>query len=679
MPLPLPILDTRTFDQLVDEGHSIIPGSAPGWTDFNWHDPGITLIDLFAWLVEQESYRLDRVTEAAYRSFLRLVGVRPSPPQVAETVVRFSLAGPGPAAGVVLPAGVQVGSLDGSVVFQTTEALGVSPARLMAVLCGPATAPVDRSTENQGLRTGYFPLGPHPRPGDALYLGFDAPLSDQPMEACLYVWAGEAGTDRETRTRLIAEWNAANDEAREICPRSVVPDVPDWRLHYSARTVWEYYALPGVWTPLSIAVDETRALTLSGRVRFRTPPKDQQTTGGIAGALYAGDYFIRCRLAGGSYECPPEIKGIALNAAGVRHSADVDTTEDLGTSTGRAQQSFQLRRLPVVPHSTKVRVGAVPGAPEMPWYEELNWDRVGPHDRAYTLSPETGQIAFGDGRVGGVPPDGAKITATYQVGGGAAGNVAAGNLEAFPAGIHNAGLVPSWNLLAPVLQVDQPFAACGGADAEPILQAMGRAFTSLTEPRRGVTVADFVSLALATPGVPVARAFALADYDPKFPCFPALGSVTVVVLPQCPEAMPQPGAGFLKAAARYIERRRTITTEVHVIGPDYTTVSVSARLNVQPGTNLQQITQLAQGALADFLNPLRGGPDKNGWPVGRSVYRSDLLALLNALPGVVFVDQLTLQANGGTAIGCDNIGVCSHSVVASGQHRITTSIWRSTK
>src|SRR5215210_5781122 len=91
MPLPLPRLDNRTFDQLVEEGRLTLPRLAPGWTDHNYHDPGITLMDLFAWLVETDLYRLDRTSPAAYRAFLRFVGIEPRPAQVAETVVAFDL------------------------------------------------------------------------------------------------------------------------------------------------------------------------------------------------------------------------------------------------------------------------------------------------------------------------------------------------------------------------------------------------------------------------------------------------------------------------------------------------------------------------------------------------------------------------------------------------------------
>ena len=61
MPIPLPNLDDRAFDDLVAEGQRLIPGPAPSWTDHNPSDPGIAFIELFAYVTEMLLYRADRV------------------------------------------------------------------------------------------------------------------------------------------------------------------------------------------------------------------------------------------------------------------------------------------------------------------------------------------------------------------------------------------------------------------------------------------------------------------------------------------------------------------------------------------------------------------------------------------------------------------------------------------
>lgn len=184
-----------------------------------------------------------------------------------------------------------------------------------------------------------------------------------------------------------------------------------------------------------------------------------------------------------------------------------------------------------------------------------------------------------------------------------------------------------------------------------------------------MTLADFEALALATPGVPVARARALADHHPALPCFPALGNITVVVVPHCPDGRPTPGPDLLLTVKRHLDRRRTLTTELHVIGPTYALVIVHARLHVETRRDAD-LTALAQKALDHFFDPLHGGPEGDGWPIGRDVYRAEVMALLSGLPGVVYVDKFGLQTEGDTEPRCGNLPVCADHLLASGSHRI---------
>lgn len=76
MSLPLQNLDNITFEDLVKEAKSLIPVYSPEWTNFNISDPGITLIELFAWLCEMIMYRIDQVPEQNYKHFLNLLGIK---------------------------------------------------------------------------------------------------------------------------------------------------------------------------------------------------------------------------------------------------------------------------------------------------------------------------------------------------------------------------------------------------------------------------------------------------------------------------------------------------------------------------------------------------------------------------------------------------------------------------
>ena len=132
--IPLPKLDDRKWEDLVHEAVELIPKYCPEWTNHNASDPGITLLELFAWLIEVLLYRLNRVGEKNYLAFLNLVGIDLQPPQPAHTHLTFSLV-PGARNFQVVPAGTSVAtsykSDNAPIVFETTRDLVVLPTSIV--------------------------------------------------------------------------------------------------------------------------------------------------------------------------------------------------------------------------------------------------------------------------------------------------------------------------------------------------------------------------------------------------------------------------------------------------------------------------------------------------------------------------------------------------------------------
>ncbi|WP_433281077.1 putative baseplate assembly protein [Micromonospora sp. CA-244673] len=124
MTLPVPHLDDRAFLDLVTEARERIRASCPDWTDLSAHDPGMALLEAFAYLTEVMIYRLNQLPEKAYVAFLNLLGVTRHPPAAAWADVRFTRTGADRGA-VRVPAGTRVAAARGAdprpVVFVTTE------------------------------------------------------------------------------------------------------------------------------------------------------------------------------------------------------------------------------------------------------------------------------------------------------------------------------------------------------------------------------------------------------------------------------------------------------------------------------------------------------------------------------------------------------------------------------
>ncbi len=148
MALPAPNLDDRRFQDLVDDAKRLVQQRCPEWTDHNVSDPGVTLIEAFAFMTDQLVYRLNRVPDRNYVKFLELIGVRLFPPTAARTDETFWLAAALPET-MKIAAGTQVATVrtetEPSIVVKDTAVLPCSlrgvattlPARTRtSFLCG---------------------------------------------------------------------------------------------------------------------------------------------------------------------------------------------------------------------------------------------------------------------------------------------------------------------------------------------------------------------------------------------------------------------------------------------------------------------------------------------------------------------------------------------------------------
>jgi predicted phage baseplate assembly protein len=727
MYVPLPDLDDRRWTDLVDEGRALIQVYAPVWTDYNFSDPGITLLDLIAWAVEADIYQLDRITEAERRAMLALIGIQLRGPMPSRAAVRFRLLTGTDA--ISLPAGTELAALPAgapATLFRTLDDVVVPTAQLGAVLVTNGAALRDATADwANGKPLALF--GDPPPDNAAAYFGFTALDSAHPLSIAFVFTNPHAGPGE--RRRLL-DWRKEQAQAcsspfTQPCGGSatVQPATPVTPPHHSAVTVWEALTAQGVWTAID-ADDDTRSMTLDGRLRLRfaadVPPLK-------LGRISKPYQWIRCRLSAGKWDAPPVASLVAPNAcfceqatplvdrwpladgvapkgapgAGAIASIavlfnDAGEVSSLDFTDG-AEGAARFRFLGLDEHSVTLealRIGMGDGAPNQwfqlresgladcglrvfthedgsfrEWRRRGGFTASGPADLDYTFDASAVTLRFGDGQNGRVPPPGAVVVIAASGTFGSGGNVAARAIDTLDAGAYNRAVLADFDSIAARLSIENARAATGGVAAETTKHAEGRAVEARETVTRAVTLNDCEALALTTPGTEIARAAARANHHPAFECYQAPGVITLVVVPNMPGPRPTPSDGLLAAVRTWVGSRRVIGTRIEVTGPEYLEVAVNAAVSAARGENRAALTARIVVALNAFFDPLHGGPDGTGWPLGRNVYISEVLQKIDETPGVDHVDSLSLEVPGCGA-QCGDVCLRASALVAAGAHRI---------
>ena len=331
MPLLLPNLDDRTWTDLVSEATALIPVYGPQWTDQNYSDPGITLIELCAWIAEMDIYQLNQISDRERLKFLALVGVVPKPPIPAHVILSLTLAtGIAP---ITLPESLEFSGLDPTGVatrYRLLRASTLAQGTLAAIQFQDPTGFHDLTPvwRRQAVMN---PFGTAPQPGMAIYFGLTAALpASQPVQLFFTFAGSHTGfAERECLVLQLQETKKrCNPASYNPCKQSPCQNnVPtaageptqdstcvDLK-HYGVRTAWEYQASVGgqlQWVAFSDeeGLDETRAFTLDGPVTFTAP---QAMTASSLGAVAKPYYYLRCRFVAGSYDAAPLVENVAFN------------------------------------------------------------------------------------------------------------------------------------------------------------------------------------------------------------------------------------------------------------------------------------------------------------------------------------------------------------------------------
>ncbi|MDH3664380.1 MAG: putative baseplate assembly protein, partial [Alphaproteobacteria bacterium] len=331
----------------------------------------------------------------------------------------------------------------------------------------------------------------------------------------------------------------------------------------------------------------------------------------------------------------------------------------IGTATGGGDQKIQMPATSVDPESLGIEVQRADGLYDR-WQRTDELWAHGRDDKVFSLDSEAGVLTFGDGLRGALPPRGAKVRAALiRFGGGRAGNLPPASLEA---------------IAHPRLIAAQPIATRGGEDAETLDAAEKRIPSRLRHGDRAVTERDFQELALETPGVDLARVIVMPRFRPFQRLSDVPGTVSVMVVPR-PDRLeaPHPRAdrSILFAVRMHLDARRLMGTELHVIGPEYRPIAVSASVKVRDGAAPDRVLADVEAALRAHLAPVApGGREGTGWPLGQTVGNLELEVVIARVAGVEIVYGVNLFKR--------ETGTGGWSLVAvndTGQQRVTLEEW----
>jgi hypothetical protein len=663
MALARPILDDRSYEQLRDELVRRIPVYNREWTDHNAADPGITLLELFAFLGENLLYRFNQVPETTRLEFLDLLDVPLRPAEPARALVALTTEQP---AGVLVEAETELRA--GSVPFELRTETRVLPVAATAV-AKTTVAPPDPEAEPEVF--GFFvstvdALGGLESTEEAVAYRADrvpaepgAPIDfDVTVDGVLWV-AVVAAIDRDPA--ILREELLEADGGPPLLNLGFVPDLtappaaetepcPGEGAPTGVRPV-EWQISSGeldddgapVYRALRVEADSTAGLSREGVVRLRLPARadlagpfalpdpDQAGTGELPPPLDEETeadllFWLRAFRPDGSRF--GKVLWVGANAG---HAEQTRTArpEYLGTGDAQPGQELALVHRPVVAGSLVLEVEGPDGW--VRWHEVDGFHASAEDDRHYVLDAEAGRVRFGNGLQGRAPQLGERVRArSYRYGGGRAGNVAAGAIAKLPT--------------VPAVKAANPLPAWGGADREELAAALERIPGELRRRDRAVTRGDFRELALATPGGGVGRAECLPRFHPPSRLTEAAGVVTVVVWPREDPAHPNaplPDRRLLASVCRFLDARRLVTTELYVVPPTYRQVAVAVGLRAKPGFGVEAVRRWVELVLRQYLAPLPPfGPEGSGWPLGRRVHGPELEAAALQVEGVEYLENL---------------------------------------
>ncbi len=725
--LPNINLDDKSFDELVIEALEELHRYNGEWTDQNLHDPGITFIELFAWLSEMQRYYLNRVSDQSKESIFKLLGIEKEQKQLAQSKIVLSNL----KQDIFMPKGMKFKA--GDLVFESLNQQWILSNTLKQIHVEVDKKISDKTRENTYQEIYFYPFGEDVRKDNKLYLGFKNPF---PVNKAIDI----------TFLNKMSEQTRAGDDIDSNM--------------FLVNLSWEVYGGNGNWEPVEIVYDHTLGLSLTGKLRFMVLHemtdrkisentdsafwlravvqqdyneiphrqdnirlnmvevehtnqrvsccdivlRDEKTTYYLNDYLQLfGDNYIQVYIGDGYWKDVNKLhhNDLVLDFSLASDTADfrIDRVKQqlillqklqlynkvrvlsytkkflentfIGPSLGLSNQVFELYMPSIVYNSIRLQVGEYIDD-ELCWIEWIEvdtFDFSSPTDLNFKVNYELSQLIFGDNIHGRIPESGDDNIRliSLSVGGGVSGNIREHEINSFYCNadaFHEIYKDNNFNEIT----ISNPVSAVGGKDMEDVKDLHRRLLKDLNQPYVAVTPKDYKTILKDIPRLEIERTHIISNYD-KDNNEVAYGHITIVVMPKSDVLLPIPTDNFRHAVKQYLEPSRLITTQLHIIGPCYVKIDVNVIVFISKSTILK--TQAIKDVLDNLLNPRSLGKEE-GWLFGAAVKKSIVYRALSSIEGVKRIEGLSLHSihRDSKMKSNGDIYISEYCVPFSGEHNI---------
>lgn len=660
-------LDYETYEDIISAARNRIISLYPEWTDYNYHDPGITLIELFAWMKESQQYYMDQIGVQNKLKYLKLLGIRRRPKIPARTLSRMWVA-----EDLSVMAGMKFYA--GDICFESIGRRYFAAGDIAS--CASLTRAgewdfVGREQLQFGHSLRFYPFGREPEPGNAFYICFDRPVPPgEPIGIYLEIFNGYP----VTRNRIAGgscqplafiSWEFYGENGWEKIPR---PEDGTWGLlqdgflrlavpgHMERTAVQgregryirgvlmeQEYDVPPRITAVSANVDEV--IQRDTLAQYRDFPADRNSpvvldtclgiTGGSrmfvgrGGAYYPWDEFEKEVDAqrGNAVlnipwdRLPEDVEGIRV----VSMEYEYSMFHVIGEGTGFPNQEFDLEDRELLYESLEILVrDAVDQEAYCRWNKVEDFGGSSPESRDYVFDSENGILRFGD-CIRGMAPEGEILLISCARSRGSGGNIKAGKLNRL-------GLAANGVRLTNITD------GAGGEDEESLEESFARARRAVRTCGCAVSDGDYEQRVKMTPGLMVESCRVVhEDRRQRFQRPDGGFSVHIVVKPYSLSGRGIVSRSYEKNILNFLEPCRQLGTEIAVLQPEYIEMSVFCEVVLK--SQYSSFGGAVKARIEEFMSPYER-------EFGAAVSYGGLYGALDRMEAVRAVRRLAFDTKG---------------------------------